>query len=250
MSEPYNQNIPNNEEPLLVKDDLQMQENNLNEFWSVQIRLGFIRKVYGILTIQILLTALMCGFSVFIPSYLEFQKENMIIFWICFIASIISSLLIICVRSLSRSVPTNYILLTIFTLCEAYLVSVICGMSSPNIVLMAAIMTFAVVAALTIYAFTTKTDFTLYGSAIFIFGAIMFIFGLFLLFTDNPFLHILYSSLAVILFSFYLVYDTQLIVGKHENKLEVDDYIIGAIMIYTDIIGLFLQILDLLNRTR
>lgn len=244
------------EEPLLNHNNnsLKMQgeeeANLLNENWNLKIRLGFIRKVYAILLCQVLFTVIMCSLSVMIPSYAAFQLENIGLFWISFIGSIVSILLIICVRSLSRTVPTNYILLSVFTLCEGYLVSVICGLTSPEIVLMAAVMCLIVVVALTIYAFTTKTDFTLMGSALFIFGAVMFIFAIFLMFTDNPILHIIYSSLGVILFSLYLVYDTQLIVGNHSNKLDIDDYIIGSAMLYTDIIGLFLNILELLNRTR
>ncbi len=34
--------------------------------------------------------------------------------------------------------------------------------------------------------------------------------------------------------------------GNHKYKLELDEYVFGALMLYVDIIGLFLNILELL----
>ena len=47
--------------------------------------------------------------------------------------------------------------------------------------------------------------------------------------------------LGALLFSIYIVFDTRMIM----KKLAVDEYIIGALMIYIDIIQLFLYILAL-----
>jgi FtsH-binding integral membrane protein len=42
-----------------------------------------------------------------------------------------------------------------------------------------------------------------------------------------------------------LIHDTQLIVGKGKWKLGLDDYIVGALIIYVDIITIFLYLLAL-----
>jgi hypothetical protein len=42
----------------------------------------------------------------------------------------------------------------------------LCGLSDPKLVLMAAIMTMAATVSLTIYAMTTKTDFTMYKNVV------------------------------------------------------------------------------------
>jgi FtsH-binding integral membrane protein len=49
------------------------------------------------------------------------------------------------------------------------------------------------------------------------------------------------------LLSVFIVYDTQIIIGgKHKAKrLSLNDYCIAAIIIYTDVLSLFLQILGL-----
>ena len=223
------------------------EEKFLNEYWDNEMRIGFIRKVYGILSFQLLITFSMVVLSCTSKSFSNFQVQNTAIFFLCLVVSLITSITLICFRSIARSTPLNYILLGVFTLCESYLVSFICGVTNPNIVLMAAAMTCGVVLALTYYAYTTKTDFTVLGGLFFVIGIVMLLFGLFLMFTNNRILHILYSCLGVIAFSLYLIYDTQLIVGNHENKLEIDDFIVGAIMLYLDIINLFLHILKLLK---
>lgn len=50
----------------------------------------------------------------------------------------------------------------------------------------------------------------------------------------------IYVTVSIILYGFYLIYDTQLIIGGRHSELEIDDYIIGALIIYIDIIVLFL----------
>jgi len=54
------------------------------------------------------------------------------------------------------------------------------------------------------------------------------------------------SVFAVCLYGFYLIYDVQLIAGGERFSLSLDDYIIGALVIYIDIIVLFLRILRIL----
>ena len=70
-------------------------------------------------------------------------------------------------------------------------------------------------------------------------------------FIKNNIYNIIYSSLGAIIFSFYIVYDTQLIIGGKHKKYQYnqDEYIFAALNLYLDIINLFLYILDLFNRT-
>lgn len=117
-------------------------------------------------------------------------------------------LVLICSRDQARKVPNNYILLGLFTFAEAYIVSFICGFSNPRIVFMAAFFTMAVFFSLTLYACTTKTDFTLMGGSLAIFGMIMLVFALFMMFTDSKIMEIIYSALASVLFGLYILYDT------------------------------------------
>ncbi len=113
---------------------------------------------------------------------------------------------------------------------------------------MAAAMTAAITIALTLYAFTTKTDFTYYGALFWIFGMSLFLFGIFFWGFNYEAFRILYSILGIILYSFYLIYDTQLLMGGKKYELSMDDYVIAALLIYIDIIYIFLYVLSLLGK--
>ncbi|GFH20908.1 uncharacterized protein HaLaN_18115, partial [Haematococcus lacustris] len=53
------------------------------------------------------------------------------------------------------------------------------------------------------------------------------------------------------LFSLYLIYDIQMLMGgNHKYKLSPDEYVLGAITLYLDIINLFLHILQVLSEMR
>ncbi len=56
-------------------------------------------------------------------------------------------------------------------------------------------------------------------------------------------LYMFYTYLSTIMVGIYLVYDTQLIMGKFGLAYSVDDYIFASLEIYIDIIRLFLLIL-------
>ena len=122
-----------------------------------------------------------------------------------------------------------------------------CGMTSPKIVFMAAVMTLGITVALTLYAITTKTDFTVYGGLMYLLGMGLLLFGIFAFFTDNKIINIIICLISVVILGIYLIYDTQLIIGNRKHSLEIDDYIIGALMLYVDIITLFMELIELLR---
>jgi len=97
-------------------------------------------------------------------------------------------------------------------------------------------------------AFNTNYDFTESGGGYLFCGlaALCFV-GLLMMFLPHyPFLTKLYAGGAALLFSAYLVYDTQLIMGgNHANEFSVDDYVFAALNVYLDLVNLFLNLLEL-----
>jgi hypothetical protein len=67
----------------------------------------------------------------------------------CAIMTFVIIIALMCYKSVARTVPVNYILLTAFTvyfrliskICKAIIVSFSCALSKPELVLMAAVMT-------------------------------------------------------------------------------------------------------------
>ena len=116
---------------------------------------------------------------------------------------------IVCYKKIAKKVPTNYIFLFMFTLSESYLVSLIASFYDPYIVLAAAVMTLGIVVALTIYAVTTKKDFTMMGGTLFIMLMALMLMGMlmFLVGAKTGIINIVYCTLGVIVYGFYLIYD-------------------------------------------
>ena len=72
------------------------------------------------------------------------------------------------------------------------------------------------------------------------------IFGFF--WPTSSFLYSLYCALGVLLFGIYLIIDTQMILGGKRIQLSVDEYVAAAMMLYIDVIQIFLYILSMLSR--
>lgn len=62
--------------------------------------------------------------------------------------------------------------------------------------------------ALTVYACTTETDFTLCGGVMFVALSVFCIGGIFIFFVNGNVANIIYSCIGVVIFSIYIVYDT------------------------------------------
>jgi len=112
-------------------------------------------------------------------------------------------------------------------------------------------MTLGLVVGLTFYAMTTKTDFTVFGSLLWSLGALFLVFSLFSVFFGST-MRLIYCTLGVLLFSFYLIFDTQLIIGGEDRYAMVgnDDYILGAVILYLDVINIFIYILQILSSSK
>jgi len=66
----------------------------------------------------------------------------------------------------------------------------------------------------------------------------MTIFWLF--WPTSSFMYGVYCSLGALLFGIYLIIETQLILGGKYFSLSVDDYVVAAMILYLDIIKIFL----------
>jgi hypothetical protein len=255
----YNQNT-NPQEPLYSAknpEDLETGSRQIHEEITTMVRLGFIRKVYGILAAQLLLTTVFVTLT-FDDSIAKFFQNSIGIFWTCLGVSLMMGITLICCKSVARKVPTNYILLTVWTFCESWMVATCASFYDPTTVFIAAALTTAVTCALTVYACTTKTDFTFCGGMLFAGTSLMFLLGIFFLifgmgsYNSSTFkvINILYCGLGVFVYSLYLIYDTQLVMGKFGVEYSIEDYIVAAMMIYIDIIQLFLYILRMIGNRR
>ena len=61
-------------------------------------------------------------------------------------------------------------------------------------------------------------------------------------------MHYFFVIVAIIVYSLYIIYDTQLILGQFGLKYKIDDYVIAALNLYIDIIYLFIKILEIVGK--
>lgn len=220
-------------------------KNNNND------RNGFIRKVYAILSMQLSITTFITGLAVGIEGFRNWMQVNYWFVLLWAVISIITIFALVCCKNNARRVPTNYILLGIFTLAESFLVANFAAFYDPITILIAAVMTLGVTIGVTAYACFTKRDFTTcYGTMFGIMvGGILFAIFMGIFYNTRP-IQIVVCLVFIIIYTIYIVIDTQAIAGGRSHELSFDDYIIGALCLYIDIIGLFIYILSLIGGRR
>lgn len=217
-------------------------------FNDQSIRRGFIRKVYSILMCQLLVTFGVVALFVYHMPTQRWAMRNQWFFFGTMIILLVSTLFMACFEDALRKTPTNFMFLGFFTVAESVLVGYICTLYDPETILMAVGVTTVIVLGLTLFALQSKYDFTTCGGILLILLLLLFMVGLVGMFWPGKTMHMVISSFGAILFSFYLIYDTQLMMGgEHKYSISPEDYIFAAINIYLDIINLFLYILRILG---
>jgi FtsH-binding integral membrane protein len=149
-------------------------------------------------------------------------------------------------------------------------------------VLLAGGVTVVVCVGLTIFSFQTKWDFTRFGGILFCAMIILFLFGFMTIFLRAyfPITRMIYAALGALLFSAFLVYDTQKMMGmygygygaiaespviptyinimiminlcaggNHKYSISPEEYIFASLNLYLDIINIFLYLLQLFGRS-
>jgi len=103
--------------------------------------------------------------------------------------------------------------------------------------------------AITLFAIQTKWDVTGAGIYLFVFLVVVLLFGCLAtavtLTTGSFVMTVLYAGLLALVFSLYLVYDTQQIMGGRKVELSAEEHIFGALQLYIDIVNLYLILLSL-----
>mmetsp|Transcript_34039 Transcript_34039/g.81695 ORF Transcript_34039/g.81695 Transcript_34039/m.81695 type:complete len:254 (+) Transcript_34039:91-852(+) len=230
---------------------------------DVDVRMGFIRKVYGILGAQMVVTTIIASLITIYGEHLVRYNPALVtsLMVVSMVMSISTMCVFICCPDTMRKSPTNYLLLLCFTVAESVMVGFICVQYTVQSVLVTLGITAALVLALSLFALQTTYDFTGFMPYLFalvcslcLFGLVMSIFAWTGALSTGAFkvLNMIYAGLGAVIFSFYIIFDTQLIVGGKHNKFRfsIDDYCMAAINIYVDIIQLFLFLLQLLGDRR
>ncbi|KFR06608.1 Protein lifeguard 4, partial [Opisthocomus hoazin] len=202
--------------------------------------LAFLRKVYSILSIQVLLTTVTSAVFLYSTGVQAFIHERPALL----LVSGFGSLAVIVSLTIYRHQhPVNLYLLFGFTLLEALTVAITVSFYDVSIVLQAFILTTAVFLGLTAYTLQSKRDFSRFGAGLFACLWILIFSGFLRLFFYSETVELVFAAAGALLFCGFIIYDTHLLM----HKLSPEEYILAAINLYLDIINLFLHLLRLLE---
>ncbi|XP_076251282.1 protein lifeguard 2-like [Rhynchophorus ferrugineus] len=220
-------------------------------FLLVEIRQAFVRKVFFLLALQLLFTA---GFVTFVMNHEPtrlFVLTNRSMFWVMFVVWTMLYFVMMCCAGVRRAFPLNFILLLMFTIAMSYICATVTVVYSTMIVMLTLACTAAICLLVTILAFQTWFDITRWSFILSFASVILLVFGIVImivfLFTYSRVLWLVYSGLATALFSLFLLYDMQCILGGRRHEISPEEYIFAALTLYVDVVMIFMYMLELLN---
>ncbi|XP_037344781.2 protein lifeguard 3-like [Pungitius pungitius] len=218
------------------------------QWGSTSIRHAFIRKVYFILTAQLAVTFSVVGVFTFVDPVRQFVIRYPGIYWGSFVVYFIVYCILVCCKGPRRRFPWNLLLLGIFTLALSYMTGTISSYYETKAVFLAMGITALVCVAVTVFCFQTKVDFTSCGGLLCVASVALMIIGVVtavvLSFQYVPWLHMLYAAIGAIVYTLFLVYNTQVLIGNRELAISPEEHIYGALSLYIDIVHIFLFILQ------
>ncbi|XP_016928156.2 protein lifeguard 3-like [Drosophila suzukii] len=216
-----------------------------NVFEDPAVRRRFVTKVLTIVAINLTITSLAMTICILTSPIRRFLIIN---WWIPIPAIVIIFIihLVMCFcPGVFRKSPIKWILLVIYVICHAILVSCLAVRYRPLLVLTAFGICAFLVACLCLFARFAPCDFTSCYTLIFILILALLVLGILAIFIRG--LRIVYICLGVIAYSIFIVYDLQLIIGGkiHKNQYDELDYIIASMILFHDVVHLFMFILQL-----
>merc|ERR1712179_350062 len=182
----------------------------------------------------------------------QFAMDHQWMLWCSMGVSFLVLIPMACVRTLRVSFPANFLLLALFTVAEAVMLGLASMRYETDAVIIAAGITAVIVFALTVFAFQTKIDFTMMSGILICVLLVFVLFGLIAMFLpQSRTLHMVWGAIGALIFSIYLVYDTQMMMGgDHKYSLSPEEYIFAALAIYLDIMNIFMYLLRFVGAAR
>ena len=241
-------NRPILNDQIISNDSLILNDNIL--YFDNSVRQTFISKVFITVFFQLLYTFSYIMICKNVPGILTFMEGDygLGLMYIAFNILIIMTCFLFCqYDNILKPYPNNIIFCILFTICLTHFLFYT-FINIPNDILSFTFFTtLFLVSSLIFYASQTKINYTNKGSFLIIGLLSTILLGIFTILLNYQFLQILYPILGVIVFSGYIVYDVQLILGRETIKYSPDDYLLASVNLYLDIINMCMFVLDLIN---
>jgi hypothetical protein len=250
QSSSLNENYSAYEQP--TPEQLKIQQNIL-EFSRKSVRLAFTRKVFGILMLQLLITAGIVAIFVFHRGINDWTSENIGFVFGAGAVALVLTILTYCADSVRRRSPQNLILLVLITIVYGILAGSICAYFSTEAVLYGAGITIIVCLTLALFSLQSRFNFTMLSGFLVSFVVLAITCGILIALQqseviDIEILHLTFACLGALLLALILLFDMRRIIGgSHTYSISPEEYILAAIAIYTDILIIFIFIVIMIG---
>jgi FtsH-binding integral membrane protein len=206
-------------------------------------RATLVRRTYSLVLVCVLTTIVGTSFGLSQASLMMAVAQHPFIAFFCAIAP-----LLLATRK-KTEFPMNIGLVLLFSFVMGVMVSptiYVFGRQQPGLIAQAAVLTIGAFGILTLFAFASRRDFSAWGS--FLIVGLWVLIGTMLLnmFFQNTVVDLWLASIAVLLFSGLLVFDT----WRLRNFYGPDEYVGAAVQIYLDLLNIFMAVLRVLGGRR
>ncbi|CAI2377541.1 unnamed protein product [Moneuplotes crassus] len=217
--------------------DIKYSEEKEIQNQIISLKSRFVRYVYLIVLFQVSVTfflSYICS-----DNYDLYKVVNNILVIILSYVALLACLLVFFMTNISQVFPYNYILLLLFTLCESFVIAGWTSDMKTDTVILCCGMCFSTTLILTFQIFTMKETSKSKGLFLtLVIGIVVQIIIAFFL-ISNTFLKLLTVGLGVLGYGCFLILNT----NKISNELPLDEYILGSLLLYIDILTLFVYLL-------
>ncbi|XP_047431370.1 protein lifeguard 4 isoform X2 [Mugil cephalus] len=207
---------------------------------SIQIRMDFLRKVYTLLSLQIILTTGISALFMFCQPIKDFVHSSPAV---VMVSALLSLVLLLMLAIYRQQHPFNLYLLLAFTLLEAVSMATALTFYEYSTVLQALFLTCAVFIGLTAYTFQSKRDLSKMGAWLFTCLWILIIASFMRFFFNTNSTELVLAGAGALVFCGFIIYDTNMLM----KQLSPEEHILASINLYLDIVNLFLHILRVLD---
>ncbi|XP_046883742.1 protein lifeguard 1 [Hypomesus transpacificus] len=207
------------------------------------VRRAFIRKVFGLVTLQLVVTFSIVSVFTFSSVVKKAVQSNIWIYVSSVIIFLVVSLSLIWSRSFSRKHPWNLVGLAVVTLSLSFMTGTVASFHDSTAVVIAMGATLAISFSIILFSIQNCVSFTVCYGALLVILVDLVMFLIFCTFYYNNVLQIVYGCLGALLFALFLSVDCMMVVSLGRYGLDPEEYVFAALIIYLDVVMIFLYIL-------
>ena len=232
---------------------MEIKSNISNEDMVAETHRFFV-KVYGWMSIALIVTGLVAVWTASNAYLIRLIIENIYVFFaLVLFELILVAYLVGWIMKMSSQTAT--LMFILYSILNGFTLSVIFLVYTSDSIASTFFITAGTFAIMSVYGYFTKSDLTKLGNLLFMGLIGLIISSLFNIFYQNETLYWITTYAGILIFVGLIAYDTQKIkklniIGNEGTDEDKKEAIIGALTLYLDFINLFLKLLRLFGKRK